>query len=142
MSTYPPPYLHDLHCICCGLETNIEDPDKYTCWSYFFWFGKSVTRRRSDASFYQTLSYLCCLPLCSSTHYFESHGNGYTREQLSCCCPPCCLDVTETATSCQCEVTTLCSNTRTCYYQEFGPNGERSSLVSHEESLPSEGSMN
>ena len=125
-------YYHDIHCICLGLETDDENPDRYTSWYACLCFGKRVTRRRSDDSFLRTVSYFCCVPLFSMSRYFEAHGDGYTSDSVYCCCPPCCVDCVETTESCRCNCTCVGCPTRTCYEQEFDPREEECEEKSEE----------
>lgn len=113
----------NIHCICCGIETNPDNTDEYTHWFQYLCYGKKETRRRSDPSFFYSHIFLCCFPLFSSTYYYEKDSTGY-EESLYCCLPPCCIDCIETSSSCRCDCTIPCCNTRTCFSHEFLPERE------------------
>ena len=127
--------LPDIHCICCGLETNPINSDEYSSWYYCLFCGRSDTRRRSDESFLYSLSFFCCFPFFSTAYYQEKHSDGYQREAVNCCMIPCCIDCIETRTSCQCDCTFVCCDTRTCYQQDLTPNpqGESQHLIEKSE---------
>ena len=108
----------NIHCICCGIETNPANSDEYTHWYHYLCCGKNMTRRKSDASFFHSNTFLCCFPLFSWAYYYETDSTGY-EESLYCCLTAFCIDCIETSSSCRCDCTIPCCQTRTCFSHEF-----------------------
>lgn len=110
--------ISDIHCACCGMNTDSENQDEYTHWFSYLFYWKVITRRRSDESYIKYLSFFCCFPLFYMSKHYERR-NEFKKEITHCCMVPCCIDCVETPTSYHCDCTTLCCKPIRCLYYDY-----------------------